>query len=102
MRIKSTTNKTVRIEYNQISLYIDLLSKQGTRISQNITKHIQNDIWELRPGNNRILYFYYLNNTFILLHYFRKKTQKTPTREIERAIAEKNDYISRKKEDKNL
>jgi len=54
------------------------------------------DVWELRPGNNRILYFYYQDNTFVLLHVFRKKTQKIPRREIEKAIAAKNDYLNRK------
>ena len=54
------------------------------------------DIWELRPGNNRVLYFYFKNDTFVLLHQFRKKTQKTPKREIERAKAERDDYLARK------
>ena len=63
---------------------------------ENVTKHLDEDIWELRPGNNRILFFYYKNGIFILLHQFRKKTQKTPRREIERAKSERDDYISRK------
>ena len=37
-----------------------------------------------------------LKNTFVLLHQFRKKTQKTPKREIERAKAERDDYLARK------
>ena len=37
-----------------------------------------------------------LNDTFVLLHQFRKKTQKTPKREIERAKAERDDYLARK------
>ena len=36
------------------------------------------------------------NDTFVLLHQFRKKTQKTPKREIERAKAERDDYLARK------
>lgn len=41
---KSKSDKTARIEYNQIVLYIDLLSQNGTRLSQNITKHIEDGI----------------------------------------------------------
>ena len=63
---------------------------------ENITKHIDDDIWELRPGNNRVLYFYFKNDTFVLLHQFRKKTQKTPKREIDKAKAERDDYLARK------
>lgn len=58
--------------------------------------NIEDDIGELRPGNNRIFYFYFKNDTFVLLHQFRKKTQKTPQREIEKAKSERDDWISRK------
>jgi len=61
---------------------------------------LEDDIWELRPGNNRVLYFYQKNNTFMLLHQFRKKTQKTPRREIFRANAERDGYMARKEDDK--
>ena len=74
-------------------MYIQSLEDNGTRLNENITKHLDDDIWELRPGNNRVLYlylyFYFKDDTFVLLHQFRKKTQKTPKREIERAKASK-------------
>ena len=95
LRVKAATNKDARIQYKQISLYIQLLEDNGTRLNENITKHLDDDIWELRPGNNRVLYFYFKNDTFVLLHQFRKKTQKTPKREIERAKAERDDYLAR-------
>ena len=78
LRIKAETNKDARIQYKQISFYIQLLQDNGTRLPDNITKHIDDGIWELRPGSNRVLYFFFKNNTFVLLHHFRKKTQKTP------------------------
>lgn len=96
LRIKSTKSKDARIQYNQIVFYIDMLSKNGTNLPLNITKHIDEDIWELRPGNNRVFYFYYKNNTYVLLHYFRKKSQKTPKREIDRAKANRDEYIKQK------
>ena len=36
------------------------------------------------------------DQSFVLLHQFCKKTQKTPKREIERAKAERDDYLARK------
>ena len=97
LRKKSFHNKDARIQYKQISLYIELLQNNGTTLPNNITKHIEEDIWELRPGNNRIFYFYSDEKSFILLHIFRKKTPKTPRREIEKAKSERNDYISRRR-----
>ncbi|MBC3535742.1 MULTISPECIES: type II toxin-antitoxin system RelE/ParE family toxin [Negativicutes] len=96
LRVKSKTSKDARIQYNQILFYIDLLAKNGTNLPVNITKHLEEDIWELRPGNNRVFYFYYDESQYVLLHHFRKKSQKTPKREITRAKAERDDYIRQK------
>ena len=96
LALKAEKNKDARIQHKQIMQYIQLLEDHGTRLGENITKHLDEDIWELRPGNNRVLFFYHKNNTFVLLHHFRKKTQKTPPREIARAKAERNDWVSRK------
>ena len=82
LRVKTATNKDARIQYKQISLYIQLLEDNSTRLNENITKHLDDDIWELRPGNNRVLYFYFKTDTFILLHQFRKKTQKLPNAKL--------------------
>lgn len=100
LRIKAASNKDARIQHKQASLYIELLQQNGTHMNENITKHIDDGIWELRPGNNRVFYFFHQNDTFVLLHQFRKKSQKTPKREIEKAKRERNDYLSRK-ENKN-
>ena len=98
LRKKSLSNKDARIQYKQITLYIELLHNNGTRLPENITKHIEENIWELRPGNNRIFYFYCHENSFVLLHSFRKKTQKTPRREIEKAKMERDDFLSQRKD----
>ena len=99
LRIKAATSKDARIQYKQASLYIELLQQNGTRLNENITKHLEDGIWELRPGNNRVFYFFFQDNTFVLLHQFRKKTQKTPKREIEKAKRERDDYLFRKEND---
>lgn len=100
LRKKSVTNKDARIQYKQALLHIELLQLNGTQLPNNITKHIDENIWELRPGNNRIFYFFCDTDGFILLHSFRKKTQKTPIREIEKAKTERDDYLSRKEQNR--
>ena len=40
-------------------------------------------LWELRPGRHRVIYFYYQGNKAVLLHAFKKQSQKTPEKEIE-------------------
>ena len=93
---KSKNNKDARIQHKQIFFYIELLKNQGSNLPTNISKHLQENIYELRPGNNRVLYFFYINDTYVLLHMFRKKTQKTPKSETEKAIKERNDFLKRK------
>ena len=100
LRNKASTNKDARIQYKQTVLYIQLLQDNGTRLPENVTKHLGDGIWELRPGNNRVFYFYFNNDTFVLLHQFRKKWQKTPRREIDKAKSERDDYLSRKEAEK--
>jgi phage-related protein len=41
-------------------------------------------LYELRPGSHRIFYCYY-EGKVVLLHAFRKSSNKTPKREIETA-----------------
>ena len=93
---RASTNKDARIQHKQIIQYIQLLEDHGTRLGEKTTKHLDEDIWELRPGDNRVLFFYHKDDTFVLLHQFRKKTQKTPPREIAKAKHERDDWISRK------
>lgn len=58
-------------------------------------KHLDGEIWELRPMNGRILFAAWHKCSYVLLHYFTKKTQKTPRREIEKAKRELADLIER-------
>ena len=101
LRLSSAKNKDSRIQYKQIILHIQMLQDNGTRLPDTITKHLDEDIWELRPGDNRVLYFFWKDKTFVLLHHFRKRTKKTPRREIERAKHERDDYL-RRSNDENM
>lgn len=59
-----------------------------------------NDIWEIRVqfGNNifRLLGFFDNDSLTILTNGFAKKTQKTPSQEIDLAEERKQDYLNRK------
>lgn len=67
LRNEAATNKDSRIQYKQMMFYIELLQNNGTRLGENITKHLDNEIWELRPGTNRVFYFFIEK---ILLYFF--------------------------------
>jgi phage-related protein len=76
LKAKSNTSKDARIQYEKILTYIRSLQENGARIGEPVVKHIEGDIWELRPLSHRVLFFYLKDNKFILLHYFIKKPIK--------------------------
>ena len=88
-------DKNSRIKLNKIRDYIKALSEYGTRAGEPYVKHLDGEIWELRPLRDRILYIGWVNGSYVLLHHFMKKTQKTPAREIEKAKRELADLIER-------
>lgn len=91
-------NKDARIRFNKIAAYIDVLEEIGTWMGEPFTKHLSEDIWELRPLNDRILYSFFDGDSFILLSSFKKTTRKTPTREIDKAKRRLKEYKERKGE----
>jgi len=46
----------------------------------------------MNTNTYRVFYIYDSGNLIILFHGFQKKSQKTPQKEIEKAIAIKKDY----------
>jgi phage-related protein len=93
--LKTHSDKNNRINMDKINDYIQALSEHGTRIGEPFVKHLEDEIWELRPIRNRILFAAWIDGSFILLHNFVKKTQKTPKREIEQAKRNLRDFIER-------
>ena len=74
LRIKAATNKDARIQHKQASLYIELLQQNGTHLNENITKHLEDGIWELRPGNNRVFYFFSkTTSSFCFINFARNR-----------------------------
>ena len=76
-------------------MQIEALSREGTHIGIPYVKHLDGELWELRPLRDRIFFVAWYNGSFVLLHHFMKKTQKTPTREIEEARKELADLRER-------
>lgn len=94
-KLQSNNGKSNRIKLNKIRFYINLLKQNGFNLNETYIKHLDGEIWELRPIRDRILFASWCNNRFILLNVFMKDTQKTPKREIEKAKRYLEDYKKR-------
>jgi phage-related protein len=83
---------------------IELLKKFGNELYFPHTRKMEgkkyNSLWELRikfsSDSFRIFYFMYYQDKSILLHGVRKKTDKTPSKELDIALNRMKDYLRRK------
>ena len=76
--LKKLAKESKYNEIGQIELYIDRLKQYGMTINNSFPETIRklrDDIYELRPGKNRVFFFYYTGNEFVLLHAYRKHSQ---------------------------
>lgn len=78
---------------------MELLEEYGNNLREPYSAPLVDGIFELRCklGNNitRVLYFFYFGKQIIITNGFVKKSQKTPTGEIELAKKRRDDWISR-------
>lgn len=78
---------------------MNLLEEFGVKLGlPHVKKLIGTPLWELRilGGDNiRIFYVAITGKSFLLLHAFQKKRQKTGRREIKIAIERLREYVSR-------
>lgn len=89
-------DKDSQLKFSKISGYIRKLGENGFSLGMPYIRHLDGNIWELRPMRDRILFAAWSEDGgFVLLHQFMKQTQKTPQREIEKAKREYKDFLER-------
>lgn len=96
--LKKKGSKDSLIKLKKIQEYMDVVELNGTRAGMPYVRHLDGDIWEMRPLKDRMLFFGFDGNTIVFLSHFRKMTQKTPPREIKKANKLMKDYIERSKD----
>jgi len=83
--------------------YFLQLKNENLPIKQNLSKHVEDGIFELRISLRdkiaRTLYFYQKGTKIVITHGFIQKTQKTPRKEIEKAKTLREQFLKRSKYD---
>jgi phage-related protein len=86
-------------EYARIDRAFTRLKKHGRKLQRPHVGYLRDKIWELRVdvprATCRLLYFFYDGNKFIITHGFKKKAQKVPDSEIDKAIEYRDNYLAR-------
>ena len=84
---------------NKVYSSLELLKEYGVGLNfPHVKKLVGTSLWELRilgEFSIRIFYVAQTGKKFILLHGFKKKTQKTPENEIKIAEKRLKDFITK-------
>ena len=83
---RDLTKKNKQDEITLIKSMIYDLANMGLEIDKkykNAIKPMGDKIYELRPKNYRVFFFFFYNDTIYLLNGFEKKTNKTPKNELD-------------------
>lgn len=84
----------------KIDYVLDVLKMQD-RVSEKFVKYIKDGLYEIRASYNgniyRAFFIFDDGNIVMLFNGFQKKTQKTPSKEIDRALELKKEYYAGKK-----
>ncbi|MEK6564541.1 MAG: type II toxin-antitoxin system RelE/ParE family toxin [Candidatus Omnitrophota bacterium] len=65
-------------EQAKIFAYIRELKKQGNNLRRPMADYLKDGIYELRPKDNRIFYFFYLRDSAVLVNAIKKRTSEIP------------------------
>ena len=69
-------------EQSKIFAYITELRNQGHNLRRPLADYLGKGIYELRPKDNRIFYFFFLKDNAVLVHAIKKKTDKIPKQDF--------------------
>ena len=83
-------------EQAKIAAYISELRTQGHNLRRPLAGYLGDGIYELRPRNNRVFYFFFLKDNVVLLHAIRKKTDKIPKEDLALCLRRKAEVVSLK------
>jgi phage-related protein len=77
--------------------FIAYLAEMGEQVRRPVGDYLGSKLYELRPKQTRIIYFFMLNDYAVIVHAFRKKTREIPEKEMKTALKRMNDFILRYK-----
>jgi phage-related protein len=65
-------------EQAKVYAYIAELKNQGNNLRRPMADYLRDGIYELRPRDNRVFYFFYLRDRAVLVHAIKKHVRKIP------------------------
>lgn len=87
--VKEFMDSLTEKEQAKVYAYITELKKQGNNLRRPMADYLEDGIYELRPKDNRIFYFFYLRERAVLVHAIKKHVKKVPESDLRLCIKRK-------------
>ena len=87
--VKEFINSLTDKEQAKVYAYIAELKNQGNNLRRPMADYLRDGIYELRPRDNRIFYFFYLRDRAILVHAIKKHVKRIPGYDLRLCIKRK-------------
>ena len=89
--VKEFIDSLTKKEQAKVYAYITELKKQGNNLRRPMADYLEDGIYELRPKDNRIFYFFYLRDTAVLIHAIKKHVKRIPANDLKLCIKRKTE-----------
>ena len=87
--VKEFIDSLTDVDQTRVYAYINELMKQGYNLRRPMADYLRDDIYELRPRDNRIFYFFYLRDRAVLVHAIKKHVKRIPEKDLKLCIKRK-------------
>lgn len=84
--VRSYLQRLAVREAADVGAALEELARLGPRDTSVDVRQLRRKLWEVRVGHHRLLYVNLPDNVAVLLHAYKKQTQRAPTREIDLAL----------------
>ncbi len=87
--VKKFIDSLTQKEQAKVYAYITELKKQGINLRRPMADYLEDGIYELRPKDNRIFYFFYLRDRAVLVHAIKKHVKRIPESDLKICLKRK-------------
>lgn len=76
-----------------------MLADYGLSLGMPHSRQVEGKLYELRAGPIRLFYFAHVDRQFVIVHGYRKRSQKAPHKELNTALRRMGEVLKEKKDD---
>jgi phage-related protein len=92
-QVEAFLNDLPKSQRADVDAVLEDLKDHGLKAPLVSMRQIEGKLWELRISQIRIFYVMVGANTMVLLHAYKKQSQKAPRHEIETALRRMRDLL---------